>query len=365
MLKKKIKLYYKIFVRLLFLFLYGKVLLPVNNNHVKKIKINNPSFRKFNNKKYKIYIIDNGRIYTDNNENVAIIKNNAILPNVSFQQVYGRLRSFKHNCVLLKGTPSFLKKINGKVFNLCQGASGNNYFHFLFDIIPKIYLLNSKINLNTIDYFYISEPKEWQIKILKTLGINREKLLSSRKYNHIIANKIYVVDHPWYESGYIHNNVQNIPRWIILKNREVFLNKTNKSFTKKKIFLDRSKSAFNHCQINNLKSFIRFINKKNFKSLRPEFISFKNQVNLFNNASIVIGAHGASLTNIIFCKPKTKIIEIIPEDLPNKKCERISKILNLKYYRIKTKSDNSDPNYPFKININKKNLFLINKIINL
>ena len=76
-----------------------------------------------------------------------------------------------------------------------------------------------------------------------------------------------------------------------------------------------------------------------------------------------MGAHGASLANIIFCKPRTKIIEIIPADHPNKKCERISKILKLKYFRIKTEPDNTDVNYPFKINLNKKNLKKIIKII--
>ena len=86
---------------------------------------------------------------------------------------------------------------------------------------------------------------------------------------------------------------------------------------------------------------------------------------MFNNTSIILGAHGASLANIIFCRPRTKIIELIPADHPNKKCERISKILNLRYFRIKTKPNNSDINYPFKIDVEKKHLRLIKKIISL
>ena len=307
-------------------------------------------------------MIKNARIYTDNNENVAIIKNNLILPDISFQQVYGILRNYKYNCTLTKGTPSFIKKVRGTVFNLCQGASGNNYFHFIFDIVPKIYLLSSKINLNKINHFYITDPKNWQIKILKTLGIHKNKLLSSKKYNHIIADEIYSGDHPWYTKGHIQNSLKEIPKWIIIKNRKIFLKK-NKSNFKKKIFLDRSQSPYNHCQINNPDIVNKFIKYKKFKSYKPELLSFKNQVNLFNKSSIIIGAHGASLTNIIFCKPKTKIIEIIPADHPNKKCERISKVLNLRYFRIKTKPDNSDTNYPFKIHVEKKDLRLIEKLL--
>ena len=99
-----------------------------------------------------------------------------------------------------------------------------------------------------------------------------------------------------------------------------------------------------------------FVIKKKFEIHKPETISFKNQINLFRNSSIIIGAHGAAFTNIIFCKPGTKIIEIIPKDHPNKKCQRICKILNLRYFRIETIPDNSDKEYPFKINLSNKNL---------
>ena len=98
---------------------------------------------------------------------------------------------------------------------------------------------------------------------------------------------------------------------------------------------------------------------------KTEKLPFEKQIYLFSNASTIVGAHGAAFTNIIFCKPGTKIIEIIPADHPNKKCERISKILKLKYFRIETIPDNSDKNYPFKINLSNKNLKNIEKIINL
>ena len=133
MIKRKLKLFYKSIVKLFFETLYGNITLPkTTRGIIKKIKIEKTFFKTFKNKHYQIYIVKNSRIYTDNNENVAIIKNNTILPHISFQQVYGQLRNHSYNSVLKNGTPAFVKKIKGKIFNLCQGASGNNYFHFLF-----------------------------------------------------------------------------------------------------------------------------------------------------------------------------------------------------------------------------------------
>tara|TARA_A100000164_G_scaffold236809_1_gene210304 strand:- start:28 stop:1125 length:1098 start_codon:yes stop_codon:yes gene_type:complete len=365
MIKKKLKLYYRASTQIFFKNLYGEVLASnTSTKLIKKEKINENSFKKYNGKNYHIYKIKNARIFTDNNENVAIIKKNFVLPFISFQQINGKFKSIKYNSAVRKGTPSFITKIRGKVFNLCQGDSGNNYFHFLFDIIPKIYLLKTKINLNKIDYFYVSDPKKWQINIFKILGISKKKLLSSKTNKHIFANEIYAVDHPWYNKGYIQQNVKKIPKWIINQNRKNFLNISKKNL-KKKIFLDRSQSKYNHCQIANINDIMKLIVEKKFHIAKPEHLSFKKQINLFRDSSIIIGAHGAAFSNIIFCKPGTKIIEIIPSDHPNRKCERISKILRLRYFRIITKPDNSDFNYPFRITINKKNLELIKKIINL
>ena len=365
MIKKKLKLYYRASIQIFFKYLYGKLLISNKSiKFIKKEKINISRFKKYDGKSYNIYKVENARIFTDNNENVAIIKNNYVLPKISFQQINGKFESLKYNSVIKQGTPSFAKKIKGKIFNLCQGNSGNNFFHFIFDILPKIYLLNSKIDLKKIDYFYLSDPKKWQIKILFVLGIYKNKLLSSKKYKHIFAEEIYSVDHPWYNYGYIQENVKKIPNWIIYENRKLFL-KRFKVSSQKKIFLDRSQSNYNHCQIKNLSDIKNLILKKKIKSCRPELLSFNNQVKLFKSSYLIIGAHGAAFSNIIFCNPGTKIVEIIPADHPNRKCERICKVLKLRYFRIETKPDNTNDNSPFRINISKKNLKKIEKIINL
>ena len=77
--------------------------------------------------KYQIYEIEKGRIYTDTVENVAIIKDNTIIPNISYQQIYGELKTSKFNKVLKTGTPRIKKNFKGTVFSMLQGASGNNY----------------------------------------------------------------------------------------------------------------------------------------------------------------------------------------------------------------------------------------------
>ncbi len=92
MIKKKIKLYYKNFVSRTFEKIHGKVLLKKNTlNLLNVFKVNDLFFKSYENKKYNIYKVKNARIFTDNNENVAVIKNNILIPKLSFQQVSGKL----------------------------------------------------------------------------------------------------------------------------------------------------------------------------------------------------------------------------------------------------------------------------------
>ena len=66
-------------------------------------------------------------------------------------------------------------------------------------------------------------------------------------------------------------------------------------------------------------------------------MSFFEQIYLFSNAKVIVGAHGAAFTNLVFCNPKTKIIEIIPKSNPSTVNKKISKIKNLNYFRFTTK----------------------------
>ncbi|MBD1162935.1 hypothetical protein IDG48_05215 [Pelagibacterales bacterium SAG-MED12] len=164
MIKKKIKLYYKNIISKTFEQIHGKVLFKKNTSSMIDIfTINDVFFRSFENKKYNIYKVKNVRIFTDNNENVAVIKNNILIPKLSFQQINGKFCNAKYNSVIKKGTPSVLKKFSGTILNLAQGSSGNNYFHFFFDIIPKIFLVRKKIR-KKINFYYVSAPQSWQTR---------------------------------------------------------------------------------------------------------------------------------------------------------------------------------------------------------
>ena len=290
-----------------FFLLYGKIKiekLSIKNYLSARLKLND-------NKYINLHKILNGRIYTDCNTNVAFIKNNRLIPKISYQQNKHSLGSLKYNSVLHKGTPVFKKKISGSVFSLVQGSSGSNYFHWLFDLLPKIEILHKNNYLKNIDFFYVPTINSFILKSLETYGIKEKQLINSSLQKHIEADEVFTFEHLYIKKGHFHNSFGTIPKWIIFFLRKKFIKLKKKISFNKYFFIDRTDSKFEHYKINNQIQLKKILKKNGFDYIQLSKIDWYKQIYMFNNAKIIIGLHGAGLANLVFCKKNTKIFEIL------------------------------------------------------
>jgi len=319
-----------------FLSFYGNITVSKKPPNTKIKYLTNyvsKDFRKYN---YKFFEIENGRVFTDNTENVSIISKNKLLDSFSYQQIKGKLVTSHKNYVIKNGTPKFINKLKGKLAILSQGASGyNNYAHCLFDIVPKIKLISLGIGLKKIDFFYFSKLNNYQKEIFNYLKIRENMIIDSNKFRHVQSNKILGVTHPNYTKGTISYAHSLMPKWIVnyLRNKFIRIQKPQSGF--EKIYIDRSDSNLNHCKLINNSEIKKYLKSKSFKILKLSGLSFKKQIGIFKSAKIIIGPHGAGFANLVFCKKNTRIIEIRPKNHPNKVYERVSKINNLNYKLIR------------------------------
>ena len=333
--RKKLKKTYKVLRNYYFSVLYKKI----NLKGEFRPKFKSLKKPKLKTKSYKIYSIKDCRIYTNCVENVSIIKNNQLIVEGSMQQVNGKLVSAKNNEVLKSGTPKFLKKVSGNVFNLTQGASGySNYAHWLFDIVPKIKILSLVYSLKNIDYFYFSKLNRFQKETFRILKLNSVKIIDSKSNKHCLMENLIFCTHPNYIKGTFSSAQSNIPKWIINYLRKVFLPIGSKNIMKfKKIYIDRSDSSYNHCKIINDDEIQKYLKKHGFKVIRLSKYSLKKQISIFRYCDYIIGPHGAGMANLIFCKKKTKVLEIKNIGHPNKVYQKISEFNKLNHQCIMLK----------------------------
>ena len=75
----------------------------------------------------------------------------------------------EQNIVFRRGTPRIKKNINGKVLSLLTGGAGNsNFWHWMFDVLPRLALCEEVTDLNFIDFFLLPGTEEkFQMETLR------------------------------------------------------------------------------------------------------------------------------------------------------------------------------------------------------
>lgn len=343
LIKENLKSFYKNFIIFTFNLLNAKPKLikkGLKDNSVEEYKV------LLDGNKHKIFKLHNGRVFTDSNDTTAYITSNNNLSLASMQySKFDNINSLNgpisKNKTLITGTPRLKKNFNGNILSLLSGgASKTNFTHWLIDVVPRIRIFKHKFNLKIIDKFFIPSLKyRFQLETLELLGINRNKIITSENYKHIAAKNIFATSHP------CNHHPMKVKKWSLNYIRNLYLKKNrNRKFSK--IFIERDQLGL--IEFNNLRKFKnlrvllnemeikKFLISKGFKVIKPENFSFTKQVQIFSNASFVIGMYGAAMMMISFCKKKTKIIEIKPNKGGNE-FKNISKLIGLKHKQINLK----------------------------
>ncbi|OCR00908.1 hypothetical protein BCD67_24450 [Oscillatoriales cyanobacterium USR001] len=208
----------------------------------------------------------------------------------------------KHSIFKLESLPK-LEQIDGKVAVL-SGLSGNVYFHWMVDVLPRIELLRlSGIDFDKIDWFLVNNSQQpFQQETLKALGVPKNKILASDNHPHIQAKQLIVPSFPGYLGW--------PPLWVIdFLRREFLTGITPLSSYPERIYISRNKARYR--RVLNEEKVIEELSKFGFVRILLESLPLSEQIALFFHAKVIVAPHGSGLTNTIFCQTGTKVIELV------------------------------------------------------
>ncbi len=198
--------------------------------------------------------------------------------------------------------PEKLQKINGTVAVIAQ-KGGRNYYHWMTEALPRIYMLVK----SGIKYDYLYVPfilHEFQKVTLNMLGIDPDKIIQGESDTLLQAEQLIIPSMP---------SISTVsPLWVIDFLQNMFSNQKKnlcKKYVSKNIYVSRK--CAEQRKITNEEELITLL--KQYFDIVPvilEEFSVEEQAELFCNAEIIIAPHGAGLTNLVFAKPNTLVIEI-------------------------------------------------------
>lgn len=201
------------------------------------------------------------------------------------------------------------------------GEHEANYFHWLTEILPRLYLYLKLRPNNSIPLLVSAGLHHNLYELLRIVSGNEQQIKFldanlSYKVQHLIypadVSRIFdVYDRaPSLETTYL---PVNLLKKMALEIKTAI--QTNDDIDSIKLYVKRNSS---YRQLLNEDEVERFLMSCGYLSIDTGQLSIHQQINFFSRAKSVIGPSGAAITNIIWCKEQTKIL-ILHSDHPFKK----------------------------------------------
>ncbi|WP_037287228.1 glycosyltransferase family 61 protein [Saccharibacillus sacchari] len=180
--------------------------------------------------------------------------------------------------------------------------SGANYYHWMMEELPRFYLLGAY--KEPIDY-YISNytMRAFQQETLECMGIPIHSIIKSSNIYAIQAEKLVVPYSPAYDSGYVSKWICNFLNRLFSSALQIDERKYHKH-----IYIARGNAK--NRKVVNEEDVIEYLTNMGFQIVYLERHSVREQAAIFYNAEVIIGPHGAGLTNLVFCRKQTKVLEL-------------------------------------------------------
>lgn len=263
--------------------------------------------------------LDQGRVWGDSATSAVITAHNELLTDISTGCAELVLSSRK--------LPP-IHHINGTVAFLSV-RWGESFYHWMYDVLPGIHLLKkSGMDLESIDYFVFNSCHlPYQKQTLEILGIPEHKIIQSVDKPYIQAKKLIVPAPNFFQ------NKTATPEWICNFLKQQFVPEAAKTITaNRRIYISRENAVSRN--VVNQDELMQSLESLNFETVVLESLTISEQAELMASASVVLAPHGAGLSNIVFCQPGTKIIELFaPTYVPP--CYRIiSNVCGLEHYYL-------------------------------
>lgn len=191
--------------------------------------------------------------------------------------------------------------VPGVSISLASDFGHKNFCHFVLDGLCRLHLFEAAgIRLETVDRVYCqAPPTEEARRLLDRLGIPAGKLEWLRRSSVVRPETLHVATLP--------GSRRNYPRWLpgFVQERWPVM----PSRSDRRLFVSRKgyrRSAHNEAAVR------RLLQAAGFEIHDPARSADSRQD--FAEAAIIVGAHGTGLANIAWCRPGTKVLELLPSD---------------------------------------------------
>lgn len=216
-----------------------------------------------------------------------------------------------------------IQHIAGRVA-VVSSVMPENYYHWMVDMLPRLRTLED--SGLAPDYYFINATTQFQKDSLQALNISADRILCPTAGTHIQADELIVPSLP----GPAFQITPQLEACEYL--RSTFLKKDRTQKPHRAIYITRN-DAKTRRVINEAEIREELIDS-GFEVVSLSNVPLLEQIELFAEARIIVGPHGAGFTNAIFSQPGSVLIEFMAEGWQITSIERLARLGGITYHSI-------------------------------
>jgi capsular polysaccharide biosynthesis protein len=192
-------------------------------------------------------------------------------------------------------------RLSGSILALASDFSNVNFAHFLLDGLSRLGIFEqSGVSREAIDHVYLPRlAASHSARFIEALGLRGKNVVWARPNTYVHADRVFVTAFP--------GSRRDCATWLPeFWQRRVPLSQ-DPPF--RRLYVTRGDGTR---RVANEPAIFRQLQVHGFEFIDPA--SERDPAYTFSQARVVVGAHGAGLANILFCRPGTRVLELIPTD---------------------------------------------------
>ncbi|HMJ67959.1 MAG TPA: glycosyltransferase family 61 protein [Cyclobacteriaceae bacterium] len=293
--------------------------------------------------KYVILLTTNSLIFKDVNVNSQLLlwKNGRILNESKLNLVDTDFYRSSMNYLRFIAINYFRRKkkrVEGKTVWVIDQWAGN-YYHWFVEALPKI--LSTRLDKSEFVVMMPSTYKDllFHEESLKMMGVRWA-------YFDVVSERLNC------EELYLPLNVSiagTTNPFYINKVRDQLSAGVRPAKTNRRIYVSRRSTKR---RVDNEDEVVIFLKPHGFEIVEFEKMTFTEQINLCSTSAIMVGLHGAGLTNMLFMSAAMVVVELRRENEDNFCYQYLAQALNMRYHYLECKNLGVDRyNSDFSVNL--------------
>jgi hypothetical protein len=212
----------------------------------------------------------------------------------------------------------------GRSASLLTGGGGvTTYFHWLYDVLPRLHLLELAGVLTEDHTLIVPELRSrFHDESLDLLGIDTERCYQVTAPVRIVSSELSAT------TG--HRNHEHVEPWVTRFLAERLGRPASASG--RRIYINRHDADLR--KLTNESELERALEGLGVVSVSLDGLPLVEQIDLFGSAELVIAPHGAGLANLAFCRAGTQVVELLGDGLSWSVYEHLARDNGLRYVPV-------------------------------